>query len=166
MALSVRRMNFLYVWGSRNDAQPCVRAERPSAALPGALVAVLLGARSTRTLGVMAITLRRLSFPSVSAGAHSGRASASRPHIDTSPCAFVRCCASVNGAARQLAADVPSPRCPRNVSLRRAGIGRGIMKSGVHVCATRAALPMRHRGRVRCPRVLRSGGERGCRREP
>ena len=32
------------------DAQPCVRAERPSATLPGALVAPLLGARSTPAL--------------------------------------------------------------------------------------------------------------------
>jgi hypothetical protein len=32
------------------DAQPCARAERPPASLPGALVAALLGARSTQLL--------------------------------------------------------------------------------------------------------------------
>ena len=56
---TLRRMGIFYFfckqscspYVSVHEAQLCVRAERPSAVLPGALVASLLGARSTPTLG-------------------------------------------------------------------------------------------------------------------
>ena len=101
----------------------------------------------------MAFELRCSLYAAIGTGAHSGRTFASRPDIDTSPHAFVRCSASVNGAVQEVAADVWSPRCPRNMSLRRVSIGCAIMKSGGHICATRA---VRFQSDIAAGRVARA----------
>ena len=70
-------------------------------------------------------------------GAIAGGASALRPDIATSPRAFVRRSTWVNGAVRKLTVNFRSPRCPRNVSLRRAGIGHAIVELSAQVGAPR-----------------------------
>ena len=134
------------------DAQP---GGQPDAPIHGFNLASPSAARRLPcTLGIMAFTVRRFGFPAVRVGANVGRASASHPDFAASPLGFVDRSASINGAVRQLAANFRSPRFPRNVSRRRAGIGRAIMTVSAQVGATRA---------VRCPcdtaagRVTRAG---------
>jgi hypothetical protein len=66
----------------------------------------------------------------------------------------VRRSVSINGAVRHLGANFRSPRYPRNVSLRRGGIGRAIMKVGAQVGATRA---VRYLCGIVVDRVARGG---------
>ena len=102
----------------------------------------------------MAFALRRFLYPSASVGASAGRAYGSFPGFAASPRVLVGRSASVNGAVRRRAANFRSPRYPRNLSQRSAGIGRAIMMVSDHVAVTRA---VRFRRDSAVGRVARAG---------
>ena len=86
----------------------------------------------------MAFFLRRFLCPPVSVGDNAGCAFASLHGYAALPRVLAGRSASRNGAVCRLAVNLRSPRYPRNVSQRSAGIGRAIMMVSAQVGVTRA----------------------------